>query len=499
MPLRTLTLARSRLLRHAALCILIVANFSAASYACSCSGYVHTCDYLQADAVFVGTVTVIVPMTRMVEGRPWPGYYMTFAVQEALKGKLGKQVEVGTNQGGGDCGTPLQPGDRYLIFASKGPEGKLWTGLCSSNQPLPDDADVESIVGPVRKAVTPGKGSLYGIVTYEATGTWDAQGKLSGNRSKPVADLMVRAASEKKTFTTTTGADGKYEFKDLPNGHYTVTPNLRDAWAYDQTWYADRYEKNVADGSCAKVEFQMHPTTRLKGRVTVLPGQQFGAPLDGTVGLQMMVAIPIGLQETNWRSGIQAVVQADGAFDFWPMPPGDYYVGINITSAPSPQAPYVPTYYPGVTDKKAAKIVHIEEGETKYIEFPPPAFAAQRTVHLVAIGPDGKPLSKVRVQREDLQHPGDSMNSMDNVNLDASGAGTTFIYSGIAYHLHATAFLDRTTWCSAPAVISAGSDPVDVRFVMDRSDNPEKRQREGRYRSDCDIVVVDNPPPPPRP
>src|SRR5271166_4918513 len=216
MLLRMFKFARSQTARHISLCVLLLVGLPAASFACSCVAHQQTCDYLGADAVFVGTVTAIVPTSRTINGQEWPGHSMTFAVKEVLKGKIGRQVEVRTNQGGGDCGTPLKPGERYLIFAGKGSEGKLWTGLCSGNQPLPDDGDMENIVGPVRKAVTVGKGSLYGIVTYEAPGTWDAQGRRVGGGTRGIPHMLLRATSQKKTYTTFTAADGKYEFKDLP-------------------------------------------------------------------------------------------------------------------------------------------------------------------------------------------------------------------------------------------------------------------------------------------
>jgi hypothetical protein len=473
--------------------ILIVAALQPMCLACSSFGNVHTCDHLQAEAVFVGTVTSIVPMTRTVNGQPWPGYYMTFAVREILKGKIGQQVEVGTNQGGGDCGTPLKPGERYLIFAEKGPEGKLWTGLGSGNEPLPEDADVEGVVGPVRQAITVGKGSVYGTVTYETPTAWDKQGKTAGGGTRAASNLLLTASSATNSFTTHVGEDGKYEFKNLPNGKYTVTPEAKQGWTYDQHWFAERYERSVSDGSCARVEFQLQPTTRLQGQITIPKGEQFGVPDAGTVDLQTIVAIPVGMQLTNDRSGVRATVYADGHFEFWPIAPGDYYVGINISSSPTPQAPYSPTYYPGATDKKAARVVHIEEGETKSIELPPPGLAVERTVHLVAIGLDGKPLPKIRVQREDLEHPGDAINSTVDIDLDANGAGMMTVYAGIAYHLHASyVWLRRSSWCAAPVMVPAGSAPVDARFVMDRSNSVDEQRAAGRYRSNCDIVVVDS-------
>jgi len=474
------------------LTVLILIGLRAACFACSYeANRQKTCDRLQADAIFVGTVIDTVRTDYVFNGHTSPGYSIRFSVQKSLRGNLGSEVTVATGSGRGRCGTPPL-GDRYLIFATKETDGKLWTGLCG-NRPLKSDADVAAAIEPIQAAITPGRGSLSGWVTYDTPVSWDKDGKPVGGGTHVVPDLLIRATSITNDFTTSTAKDGTYEFKDLPNGIYTVTPELQPNWTYDQRGFDLQFVKSVSDGSCAKVNFQLQQSTRLRGRVTVAPGKQFGVPLDGTVGLQWIEAIPVGLQKTNDRSGVRGIAYPDGRFELWPIPPGDYYVGINISSSPTPQAPYTPTYYPGVTDKKAARVVHLDAGESKYIEFPPPELAAKRTVKLVAIGLDGKPLSKVRVQREDLQHPGNAINSTVDVNLDANGSGTMDVYAGVDYHLHASyVWLYREEWCAAPVTVSAGSKPTEVRFVMDRNNKVDEQQAAGRYHSNCDIVVVDS-------
>jgi hypothetical protein len=429
----------------------------------------------------------------------WPGYSMRIAVEETLKGTLGQEVQVETGSGGGDCGTPLPVGDRFLIFAYRDEQGRLWTGL-EGWSPLPknDGPTYElvksTLVGVTMQGITYGKGSLYGTVSYTAPPVWDDHGQPVGGGWRPVPDRIVRAVSDTGTFSTRTAKDGSYEFKDLPNGHYTVMPDVLEDWTFDHRWFPQAYERSVADGSCSKVNFDMYPATRLQGRVVPAPGQQFGVLIDGTIGLQRVVAIPVGLQNTNDRSGEGATVLPDGHFDIWPIPAGDYYVGINLTASPTPQEPYQPTYYPGVTEKKDARVVHLQSGETKYIEFPAPKMSTTRLVHIVAIGPDGNPLRSIQVQREDLQHPGDAFNTTVNVDLDANGAGSMNVYSGFTYHLHAnarSATSVTTTWCAAPILIPAGSEPVDVRFVLNRSDTEADRAVTGIYDSPCTITGMD--------
>jgi hypothetical protein len=479
------------ILRCCSLAILVFISLSPPCFACSCRQIRSECQLLDADAIFVGKVIETVPTKHLdMDKHSSPGYSMRFTVEKSLRGKLGKEVTVETGWGGGDCGTPLDRGKRFLIFAVKG-KGKLWTGLCSGNQLLTNDSEIETIVAPVRKAITIGKGSLFGTVTFNKATRWED--KIGEDPARGVPGVIVHAVSATKTATTHTANDGTYRFEDLPNGIYTITPEVQQDWAYDGHRFPRQFERIVFDGSCRDLDVRLHPSTRLKGQVTTKPGRVFGfIPEFGYVVLLKVVATPISLQNTNEHNGTGVYTDESGHFDVWPIPPGDYYVGINITSSPTPTSPYTPTYYPGVTDKKAARVVHIDEGETKYIKFPLPDFAQKRVVHFVAIGLDGKPLRKVRVQWEDLQHPGDAINTVD-VDLDANGSGAMNVYSGFTYHLHASyVWLYRTTWCAEPVLVPAGSEPVNVRFVMDRSDSMDERFAIGRNYSTCDIVAVDN-------
>jgi hypothetical protein len=88
--------------------------------------------------------------------------------------------------------------------------------------------------------------------------------------------------------------------------------------------------------------------------------------------------------------------------------PGDYYVEVNISGSPKPDAPFPPTYYPGVTNQKDASVVSVGLAEVRELELPIREIAKPRSVHFVAIGLDGKPMKAIYIQLEDLRHPGDA-------------------------------------------------------------------------------------------
>src|SRR6266550_58580 len=128
---------RTAILRSCPILAVFCATLSTLCVACECANPERPCEYLRSDAVFVGRVIDTVSVRHSLEKNSWtPGYSMRFAVAESLRGGLGTEVTVETGSGGGDCGIPLQPGAKFLIFAYKEKDGKLWTGMCSGNQPL---------------------------------------------------------------------------------------------------------------------------------------------------------------------------------------------------------------------------------------------------------------------------------------------------------------------------------------------------------------------------
>ncbi len=95
---------------------------------------------------------------------------MRFVVETSLLGNLGPEVVIETGNGGGDCGTPLSPGSKFLIFAYKEKDGKLWTGMCSGNQKLSGSPDDEQTVGQYQELVKKGSASIFGHIFHTRPG-----------------------------------------------------------------------------------------------------------------------------------------------------------------------------------------------------------------------------------------------------------------------------------------------------------------------------------------
>jgi len=450
--------------------LLLCVGIKGHLFGCSCRGWARACEKLGHDAVFAGRVIETLPARHTADkpGSYYPGYSMRIAVDEAFRGSLGTEVIIETGSGGGDCGTPLEPGDKYLIFAYRNDKGELWTGLCSGNQRLTGNPDAEKILQLFRTLTKTDAGTIFGFVWQSKVG-WRDDDVGDNSPPQPMKKLLIHAVSDGYTTFTQTTEKGTFEFQGLPPGKYKINPELPGGLDFDHE-YPEHYQAEVSGGACAEISFHLQPVTRIRGRLILPPD----AP-DRTIEV---VALPVQLKKINQFSGKYAFTDENGRFELWPLPPGDYYLGVNINNSPKEDTPFPPTYYPGVISQKAAHIIHLDEGQIKEVELPLPELAVPRTVHFVAIGLDGKPMKHIYIQREDLRHLGDAA-SYVNVDLDENGAGSMIVYAGFAYHLHGSEFRGNRDWCAKPVVISPGTESISVRFVMNRtSDN-------------CNLVEVD--------
>ncbi len=317
---------------------------------------------------------------------------MRFVVETPLLGNLGPDVVIETGNGGGDCGTPLPPGSKFLIFAYKEKDGKLWTGMCMGNQKLSGSPDDEQTMRQYQELIKKGSASIFGHI-FHARPSWQGADIRDDTPPRPYQGMVLRAESHSFTTSTKTKSDGSYEFSELPVGNYKVVPEIPKGLDFSHE-YEDNYEADLTSGQCANINFLLEPNTRIRGHLTLPSGME-----SKTIEV---VAMPTHVTKLNQFSGKWGFTDEKDRFDLWPLPPGDYYVGVNINSSPKPDAPFPPTYYPGVTNQKDASVVSVGLAEVRELELPIREIAKPRSVHFVAIGLDGKPMKAIYIQLEDL-------------------------------------------------------------------------------------------------
>jgi len=111
--------------------------------ACSCMMHTDESAYVDADVVFVGTLTEIVPPEPQADGS-WRSDALerfVFEVSAVHKGEAMEHQVVVTAADGASCGLELPPGGPYLMFARSSGDprsrgGELSSSLCSGSRPL---------------------------------------------------------------------------------------------------------------------------------------------------------------------------------------------------------------------------------------------------------------------------------------------------------------------------------------------------------------------------
>jgi hypothetical protein len=103
--------------------------------ACECISPISPCiAFEDAQAIFVGQVleiTVVTPQLKGEAAMPFQSRRVSFKVTESLRGGVDDTLEVYTGNGGGDCGFGFAKGKSYLVYARRGTDGRLTTGICA--------------------------------------------------------------------------------------------------------------------------------------------------------------------------------------------------------------------------------------------------------------------------------------------------------------------------------------------------------------------------------
>lgn len=204
---------RIRVLTLAVAVLLALLALPSRTEACSCVSGAPICEtFWKTPLVFSGTVLEIATDTksdpRITLGR---SRVVRFHVTQAWRGEATGTIEIHTGMGGGDCGYKFVEGRQYLVFASGAP-GQYSTGICSRTRRLSEAADdLEYLETALQPSAA---GRIFGTATYARR-----TGEVS---PRPVAGYTVTLTHKGTQRTTTTGNDGRYEFRGVPAGVYAV-------------------------------------------------------------------------------------------------------------------------------------------------------------------------------------------------------------------------------------------------------------------------------------
>jgi protocatechuate 3,4-dioxygenase beta subunit len=167
---------------------------------------------------------------------------------------------------------------------------------------------------------------------------------------------------------TTTGADGRYEFTNLPAGRYSVSASKA---AYLTTWWGQ--QKSMEPGTpidlvqgqtLERVDFSLPRGGVITGRIV----DEFGDPLAG-LEMAAMRSVTINGKRDLQQSGSGSTDDL-GEFRLFGLAPGQYAVqatwrrlGPGDPTSPD-RTGYAPTFFPGTTDAAHAQRFTVAANQT---------------------------------------------------------------------------------------------------------------------------------------
>lgn len=308
-------------------------------------------EYWRADAVFVGTATEVTTVDWPPHIAGWSPYMKLtarFAVEEAFRGVDATELTMAI----GSCAYPFKQGERYLVYAHRGHDGKLSVETGRSRTRLLAEAgeDLEYVRSVL--AASPGT-RVFGTVARYST-------DVRGNRAivEPVKDVKVVLEGSDQRLETRTDGEGEYQFTGLPAGTYRVSADT-------PSYLSNGKHTVLASGrGCVSADIRAFHEGRIAGRVLDATGRPIlGVPVS-------VVLADAGAKEIlseDHEAWVYGLTNHEGNYQFTALAPGRYLLILNRTGAQKlpngDSAKVARIFYPGVSDIGRATVITIREGK----------------------------------------------------------------------------------------------------------------------------------------
>ena len=426
--------------------------FASAAVACTCAG-VSPCEaYGNASVVFVGTVTKTtiesaasqLPSnaisTTLTNGRA----VAVLKVEQTFGQTISETVQIYGQ--GTTCDLPFKTGERYLVYAYQDATTKtLSTNICSGTALVTEAEDHLAYLIGARNA---SGGTVSGEIKRETI-----------LRTGPIIGAEITLVNGDRTFRGKTNAAGKFTVGGLPEGKYKLQTSPRTNYSSLNVMAEgplSEWEIEVPGRGCVNAWFIARPDGEIAGSITdeagIVPGdiEPILIPVDAT---------PDGYE--------YAKLKDFGNFRFSFVPPGRYYLGINLRGGPSLSSPYPEVYYPGVSERARAKIITLVEGQKiTNLRFPRPLRLGERMLEGIAVWPNGKPYTQEC--GIEIANPRTGYREGNCVSPDAQGRFKIKAIEGQTYDLSATVRRPGSFSLiqSKPIRVTVGKDKRPLRLVV---------------------------------
>jgi len=305
------------------------------------------------------------------------------------------------------------------------------------------------------------------------TGSAVVRGRvIAADNGQPLRKAQVRISSPelRESRVSTTGTDGKYEFKELPAGRYSLSVSKGSyvTLSYGQTRpFESGKPLEIQDAqTMEKVDFALPRGSIVTGRIV----DEFGEPAtDVMVMLQRFSYV--GGRRRLVGAGRSASTNDIGEFRLFAIPPGQYYLTATMRSfngsfdTSDDRSGYAPTYFPGTPNIAEAQRVTLAVGQTLTdlnMSLIPTKLAR---ISGIAVDSQGRAIGGMvmpRLKSDDMS----GFNFLPPAQIRPDG---TFIINGVsagAYTLQASFRMGANDGESASVDVTVnGEDVSDVRLV----------------------------------
>jgi protocatechuate 3,4-dioxygenase beta subunit len=313
------------------------------------------------------------------------------------------------------------------------------------------------------------------------TGTARLRGRVvSAHDGAPLRRAQVTASVVENQIrrTTTTDADGRYEFLDLPAGRFSVTVNKT---GYVTLQYGQRrtFEAGtpitLAEGQqVERIDFSLPRGAVISVRIT----DDFGDPLAGAnVQVQRYQYGPDGQRRLTPAPGgaILGLASTDdrGEFRAYGLMPGEYVVSAsyrNMLMPPTGNAGdtsegFSPTFHPGTVSANEAQAISVANGEEVSVQF---SMVAARLAKIsgTVVDSEGRPAAGAMLMVMTRQGTGGFSYGAGSVAPDGSFTLTGIAPGELSIDVRPVPRPGATggEFASMPIVVS-GADISNVRIV----------------------------------
>jgi hypothetical protein len=344
---------------------LFIWSTPALVFGCSCGDLVArgACPLMKnaEEVIFSGTVLSAEnpPEAGTIEGQVGKARH-TFRVEEVFSSRIPKQVDVYSARGGADCSVHFRIGEKYLVDGWRGSTGSISASICSKTRFFRDSDPLLAELRFIKDGEKPD--SLFGVLrrTQEP---WAGASDPAYNQ--PLGDRAITLRLGVQEFHAKSGVDGRFSFRDLPPGEYTIWADLPPKLVLGE-YILDRPVPSlvVAANACGEYDIKAFPTGRISGQVRAQDGT--GVTGWDATDIQLFRADRYTENAKSWDdAGWQNFPKDGGYFLFDHVAPGDYILVYNPTNTTGGERRKFPrTFYPSSPDLDHATRIHIGEGES---------------------------------------------------------------------------------------------------------------------------------------